>query len=92
MTERITLTVLLQMLEDDREVLDLLRDCELVAADRDSFAADEVECALVARTLLRELEVNAPGVEIILRMRSELLATRRQIAELLQHLRERQPG
>jgi hypothetical protein len=77
------------MLEDDREVIDLLRECELLAADAESFAGEEVECALVARTLLRELEVNPPGVEIILRLRGELLAMRRQVGDLVNQLRER---
>ena len=89
MSERVSLTVLLQMLEGDREVLDLLAERELLPKDADSFAGEEVEWALVARTLLRELEVNPPGVEIILRLRSENLAIRRQVTELIQQLRAR---
>lgn len=58
-------------------------------SDADSFAGEEVEWALIARTLLGELEVNPPGVEIILRLRSENLAIRRQVAELIRQLRER---
>jgi hypothetical protein len=82
------LQALLELLQQDRELLDLLFELELLRRDAESFADDDVECALVARTLVRELEVNGPGVEIILRMRSELLATRRQVAELLGQLRD----
>jgi hypothetical protein len=89
MTERVSLAALLQMLEGDREVLDVLRELALLPREADSFAGEEVEWALVARTLLRELEVNPPGVEIILRLRSENLAIRRQVAELIRQLRER---
>jgi len=89
MSERVSLTVLLQMLEGDREVLDLLAERELLPKGADSFAGEEVEWALVARTLLRELEVNPPGVEIILRLRSENLAIQRQVTELIQQLRAR---
>ena len=83
----VTLNALMQMLEDDREILDLLREMDLVAADCKTFGAEQVECALVARTLMRELEVNPPGVEIILRMRSQMLAMQRQMADLFVLLR-----
>jgi hypothetical protein len=83
---RVTIELLLELLEGDREVIELLRECELLAAD-DLLVEDDLERALVARTLLRELEVNPPGVEIIVRMRAELVATRKQVAELLQQLR-----
>jgi hypothetical protein len=86
-SERITMAVLLQMLEDDREIVELLRECEIITRD-DALGGEEVEHALVARTLLRELEVNPPGVEIILRLRDELLATRRQVRELIERMRE----
>jgi hypothetical protein len=91
MTERVALTMLLQLLDDDREVLELQEECELVSSEADSFGGEEVELALVARTLLRELEVNPPGVEIILRMRRDLLAIRRQVADLVRQLQARQP-
>lgn len=87
MTERIKLAVLYEMLEDDREVVEILRECEIITSE-DTLGAEEVEHALVARTLLRELEVNPPGVEIILRLRGQLLATRRQVRELLDRMRE----
>ena len=88
---QMTLTMLLELLEGDREVVELLREVELVTADCESFGADQVECALVARTLLRELEVNAAGVEIILRMRGQLLDMQRQVGALLDELRRRTP-
>ena len=92
MTERVSLAVLLQMLEGDREVLEVLSELDRLPRDADSFGGEEVEWALVARTLLRELEVNAPGIDIILRLRSENLSMRRQVAEMLRQLRSRQPS
>ena len=83
------LQALLVLLQQDRELVDLLFELELLPRDVDSYADEQVEHALVARTLVRELEVNGPGVEIILRMRSELIATRRQVAELITQLRDR---
>ena len=92
MSERVSLAVLLQMLDGDREVLDVLSELDLLPRDAESFAGEEVEWALVARTLLRELEVNAPGIDIILRLRSENLSMRRQVAEMLRRLRSHQPS
>lgn len=83
------LQALLALLEEDRELIDLLYELELLPRGAESFADEQVEHALIARTLYRELEVNGPGVEIIVRMRGELLATRRQVAELLAQLRDR---
>jgi hypothetical protein len=37
---------------------------------------------LLAQTLVRELEIEWPGVEVILRLVSELAEARRRIAEL----------
>lgn len=91
---RIDMRALLVLLEDDREVLDELLRLGLVElADEDAgLPVDQAELCRVARTLVRELEVNWPGVEIILRMRSELLATHRQMADLLELLAARREG
>jgi hypothetical protein len=89
MTE-VTMHALLEMLEGDREIVEVLRELEVVAVDCESFGADQVECALVARTLMRELDVNPPGIDIILRMRSQMLAMQRQMGELFAALRRAQ--
>ena len=86
---RCELSHLLALLEDDRECLDTLVELEILPAHQTSFAPEEVELALVARTLVRELDVNWPGVEVVLRLRGELLDMRRQVAELLELLRQR---
>jgi hypothetical protein len=86
MTVRIDM--LLELLEDDRELLELLVECGVLPPGADTCSEDQVSDALVARTLYRELEVNPPGVEIILRMRGEMLAMRRQVAEILRLLAE----
>jgi len=48
----------------------------------DHMAMVDVDRVLVARTLVRELEIDWPGVEVILRLVTELAAARRRIAEL----------
>jgi hypothetical protein len=42
--------------------------------------------------LVQELELNWPGVEIVLRMRGELIDMRKQVAELLSLLQARGKG
>jgi hypothetical protein len=41
---------------------------------------------------VHELEVNWAGVEIVLHMRSQLVATRKQLAELAELVRRHQSG
>ena len=79
---RIDLESLLALLEDDQELLQALADHGIISEDAESFAPDDVETILVSQTLVRELEVNWPGVDVILRMRRQLLMARLQLAKL----------
>jgi hypothetical protein len=85
----VTLQVLIELVGDDPRLLEELYDCGVLQRGQGTLEDTELEAALVARTLLRELEVNAAGVEIILRLREELLAQRRQVADFLALLRKR---
>lgn len=49
-------------------------------------------CRTCTHTLVQELELNWPGVEIVLRMRGELIDMRKQVAELLSLLQARGKG
>jgi hypothetical protein len=85
----IVLRELLVVIEDDREIVELLLEAGVLPPPIErEYSEGEVELARVARTLVRELEVNAAGVEVILRMREEMLAMRRQMAEVLELLRK----
>ena len=75
------------LLEEDRELYAQLCDAEFVPRDDAALVPEHLETVRVARTLVRELEVNWAGVEIVLRMRSQLVATRRQLDELAAILR-----
>lgn len=76
------------VLEGDREVLEALAESGLIEPGH-GYTVVDVEVARVARTLWRELDVNWEGVEIILRLRQDLLETRRQLAEVLDALARR---
>ncbi len=79
---------LMLLIEGDDEILRLLDEAGLLSRQEPSYPVEQAELARVAHILVRHLEVNWPGVEIILRMRSEILETRRQIRELLDVLKE----
>jgi hypothetical protein len=79
---------LIRALGNDEELLTDLADLGLVRPRPDGYTRVEVERALVSYTLVRELGVNWEGVEVALRLREELLDTRRQVERLLQLLRD----
>jgi hypothetical protein len=90
MTDRFTLETLVTFLDGDREVVDGLERAGIIERHGGgTYSAEEIEHARVAHVLLRELEVNWAGVEVILRMRTELLVTRRHLAEAARLARER---
>ena len=89
MTERFTLEALISFLDGDREVVDGLERAGFIERHAGgTYSAEEIEHARVAHVLLRELEVNWAGVEVILRMRTELLVTRRCLAEAAKLVRK----
>ena len=87
MSSNITQAELEALLEDDHELLGKLIEHDLLRPGTSEFTPEDVATVFVARTLVRELEVNWPGVEIIVRLRAELLATRRQMASFIDLLK-----
>ena len=82
---RYTYQHLLELVDGDDELIArLVEEGEIVRRDDGDTVTVDVERVLVARTLLRELEVDWPGIEVILRLRDELVRARRRIAELEQ--------
>jgi hypothetical protein len=82
MTVRIAYERLLALVENDGELLTLLIEEGVIEHHAEGFSAADLDRAMAARTLLRELEVNLPGIEIILRLREEVNALRHRLAEL----------
>jgi len=78
----IHLTELLELVDNDRELIDLLVGGGVIVQQESGFSAADVDRVLVSRTLVRELEVNAAGVEIILRLREELAIARQTLEDL----------
>lgn len=81
-TTRFTYQHLLALVEGDHELItQLIEEGEIECRDADVAIVD-VDRVLIARTLVRELEIDWSGVELILRLVGELAAARRRIAEL----------
>lgn len=58
-----------------------------VEAERTNvFTLDEVEKIRVIKTMVEDLGVNLPGVEVILHMRQEMITIRKQFNQILDHI------
>lgn len=81
-TTRFTFQHLIDLVGGDQELITrLIEEGEIEVRD-DGVARVDVDRVLVARTLVRELEIEWSGVEVILRLVDELARARRRIAEL----------
>ena len=88
MTKHIREQSLLALLQGDQDLYALLRSSGLVPSDPQALSPEHLELARVVHTLVHELEVNWPGVEVILHLRTQLFSTHAQVAQLLTLIRE----
>lgn len=81
-TRRVAYQRLLDLVDGDHELIArLIEEGEIVRRDDDSAIVD-VDRVLVARTLVRDLELDWAGVDLVLRLLGELAQSRRRVAEL----------
>lgn len=81
---------LLALLAEDERLYAQLCEAGLVPREERELVPEHLETARVVHTLVHELEVNWAGVEVVLHMRGQLVATRRQLAELAELVRRAQ--
>jgi hypothetical protein len=79
---RISMETLISMIGGDRELVTILVREQIITAGDAGFAIRDVDRVLVARTLIRELEIDAGAVSMILRLREQLAEARRELARL----------
>jgi len=79
---KLTYQHLLDLVGGDHDLIERLVEIGEIERRNPDVAIVDVDRVLVVRTLVRELEIDWPGVEIILRLLGELSEARRQIAEL----------
>jgi len=84
---RFTYAHLLELVDGDAELIALLVEHGVIERIDDDRVRVDVDSVLVARTLVRELEIAGPGVEVILRLRDELAHARARITELERKLK-----
>ena len=78
---RLTYQHLLELVDGDDELIVRLVE-EGIIERGEAIVPVDVDAVLLARTLWRDLMVEWPGIEIILRLTAELSAARRKIQEL----------
>jgi MerR family transcriptional regulator, heat shock protein HspR len=81
----------IELLEIDEGFLLTLEREEIVAHDAPAgepaeFSELQLERARVAQNLVRDLDVNLPGVAVIVRLREEVSGLRRRLEQLLAEL------
>ena len=81
MTARFTYQRLVELVDGDDELIVRLVEEGVIEQRDDDVVAVDLDSVLAARTL-RELDVDWSGIPLILRLRDELAAARRRIAEL----------
>jgi hypothetical protein len=82
MSTRFTYQHLVELVGGDDELIARLVELGEIEQRDDGTAVVDLDRVLTTRTLVRELEIDWPGVEVILRLLGELAAARRRIAEL----------
>ena len=81
-TTKFTYAHLVELVGGDDELIVRLVDEGLIERRDDDRVLVDIDAVLVARTLWRDLDIEWPGIEVILRMRDELVHARRRIEEL----------
>lgn len=77
---------------EELEAEELVHPEPLDQADETVFSRDQMERIRIIDNLVRELEVNLAGVEVILEMRENMLRMRRQFDVILQTIVEQLRG
>ena len=90
-TTRFSYQSLVDLVDGDHELIARLVEIDEIVKRDGDVATVDIDRVLVARTLVRELEIDWPGVEVILRLVRELAEARAHIAELERQLASKSP-
>jgi len=87
-----TVTEVVEIFQVDEKFLDQLEQEEIICPvckehpPAKFFSSTDLEKLRLAKILIDEMEVNVPGVDIILRMRQSMFEMRRQFDSILEDL------
>jgi MerR family transcriptional regulator, heat shock protein HspR len=71
---------------DELEREDLVRSIEVQSYEEPVYTPEQVEKIRIINGLIQELDVNLPGVEVILSMRENMINMQKQFHQILQAL------
>jgi len=81
---------LLALLDMDEEFLALLEREEIISVcSEEGYSDEDADAARLAKLLMRDLDVNLPGVEVILHMRRNMIEMQHRFREVLEELSRR---
>ena len=89
------ITEIVEQFQIDRGFLDELEEEEIICptcrenSKEKLFSSVDLERLRLARILFEEMDVNLPGIEVILQMRQNLMDMRKQFDEILEDLASR---
>jgi MerR family transcriptional regulator, heat shock protein HspR len=87
-----TLSEVIEIFQMDEGTISFLEEEEIVCPEcfneqpAKRFSAIELEKLRLAKVLMEDMDVNLPGVEVILRMRENMIQMRRQFDAILEDL------
>lgn len=87
-----TLSEVIEIFKMDEGTISYLEEEEIVCPDcfdeqpAKRFSAIELEKLRLIKVLMEDMDVNLPGVEVILRMRENMIQMRRQFDAILEDL------
>ncbi len=87
-----TITEVIECFQINREFIHDLEEEKIICptcrenSDEKLLALSELEKLRLARTLFEEMDVNLPGIEVILQMRKNLVDMRKQFDAILEDL------
>jgi MerR family transcriptional regulator/heat shock protein HspR len=92
------ITEVVELFQIDRGFLDDLEEEEIICptcrddSEEKLFSSGDLEKLRLARLLFEEMDVNMPGIEVILQMRQNMLDMRKQFDDILEDLASRLQG
>jgi MerR family transcriptional regulator/heat shock protein HspR len=92
------ITEVVEWFQIDRGFLDDLEEEEIICpscrddSEEKLFSSGDLEKLRLARLLFEEMDVNMPGIEVILQMRQNMLDMRKQFDDILEDLASRLQG
>ncbi len=87
-----TITEITEIMQVDERLIEELEREEIICStcpegcDLRQYCAAEIEKVRLAKILMEDMDVNIPGVEIILRMRQNMIEMRKQFDAILKDL------